>query len=224
MFFNILGCVNLQTTEDVLTQETDNTKLAAESEVETELDKTETVIKNEEKSKITSDGEHKKREDSILSLKDILNRVMTLDPFVDGMSDTDTGEAKKEENSEDQPEVSELAKNLENNTEILDTNSTNKNTTKTKKITCIGRNTTDGLDGVVKVINSTFLLQRLTFKNESEGNCVLVMFYAPWCMFCAKTAPHFNAVARAFPQLETVAVDAVQLNRYCNNLFIQVSG
>lgn len=60
----------------------------------------------------------------------------------------------------------------------------------------------------VKIVNSTELLEILNFsKNQKLSPCVLVMFYAPWCYFCAKTAPHYNALARAFPQLNILAVD-----------------
>ena len=81
------------------------------------------------------------------------------------------------------------------------------------KINCIGRNITSNESNLVRIINSTELLQRLSFKNESLGTCVVVMFYAPWCRFCASTAPVYNALARAFPQLDTLAIDAVHFSR-----------
>jgi len=57
-------------------------------------------------------------------------------------------------------------------------------------------------------------LEQLSFdKNHTVSDCVLVMFYAPWCHFCAATAPHYNAVARAFPQLEVLAVDTVHFSK-----------
>ena len=60
----------------------------------------------------------------------------------------------------------------------------------------------------VKVVNSTELLDILSLsKSQKSSACVLVMFYAPWCHFCAQTSPHYNALARAFPQLDILAVD-----------------
>ena len=61
----------------------------------------------------------------------------------------------------------------------------------------------------MKIVNSTELLEILNLsKSQSpQSQCVLVMFYAPWCHFCAATAPHYNALARVFPQLDVLAVD-----------------
>ncbi|XP_046557421.1 thioredoxin domain-containing protein 15-like [Haliotis rubra] len=95
-------------------------------------------------------------------------------------------------------------------------NSTAKNETdgsKKYKFQCIGRNITENTTLEVRLVNSTTLLEVLSFdKNRTTGDCVLVMFYAPWCQFCAKTAPHYNALARAYPQLEVLAVDAVHFS------------
>lgn len=78
-----------------------------------------------------------------------------------------------------------------------------------KKITCIPRNTTD-LSGPlsVKIVNSSELLQQLGSRNSTNGQCTIVLFYAPWCIFSAQVAPHYNALARAFPKLDVVAIDA----------------
>ncbi|XP_071106492.1 thioredoxin domain-containing protein 15-like [Haliotis cracherodii] len=95
-------------------------------------------------------------------------------------------------------------------------NSSAKNETdgsKKYKFQCIGRNVTENTTLEVRLVNSSTLLEVLSFdKNRTTGDCVLVMFYAPWCQFCAKTAPHYNALARAYPQLEVLAVDAVHFS------------
>ncbi|KAK7112177.1 thioredoxin domain-containing protein 15-like isoform X2 [Littorina saxatilis] len=84
---------------------------------------------------------------------------------------------------------------------------------KKTKFQCVGRNVTENTTATVRVVNSTILLELLSFdKNHTTADCVLVMFYAPWCHFCAATAPHYNAVARAFPQLEVLAVDTVHFS------------
>ncbi|XP_069124791.1 thioredoxin domain-containing protein 15-like [Argopecten irradians] len=91
---------------------------------------------------------------------------------------------------------------------------TNK-TDKKVRFQCSGRNYTDEnvTDFTVKIVNNTGLLNALNFdKNESVSDCVLVLFFAPWCPFCAKMAPNYNALARAFPQLEVLAVDAAQFS------------
>jgi len=38
--------------------------------------------------------------------------------------------------------------------------------------------------------------------------CSLTLFFAEWCDFSASAAPHYNALARAFPQLPLYAVDS----------------
>ncbi|RUS78583.1 hypothetical protein EGW08_013651 [Elysia chlorotica] len=73
--------------------------------------------------------------------------------------------------------------------------------------------------GKVKVVNSTELLDILSLsKSQKSSACVLVMFYAPWCHFCAQTAPQYNALARAFPQLDILAVDTSHFS-YLNARF-----
>jgi len=43
---------------------------------------------------------------------------------------------------------------------------------------------------------------------SSPAPCSLTLFFADWCQFSAAAAPHFNALARAFPQLPVHAVDS----------------
>ena len=103
------------------------------------------------------------------------------------------------------------------NVSVNDTAITNTTETgKKMKFECIGRNVTNNMNATVKIITSAKLLQLLSIdKNETENttDCIVVMFYAPWCKFCAKTAPHFNALARAFPQLDFLAVDTAQFSK-----------
>ena len=68
----------------------------------------------------------------------------------------------------------------------------------------------------VEVVGGAQLLELLAApKNESgkTRRCAVVLFYAPWCAFCAQIAPHFNALARAFPQLPIYAIDAMQFSK-----------
>ena len=86
------------------------------------------------------------------------------------------------------------------------------------KFQCSGKNSTSNTtdeEPVVEIVNGTVLIEMLSFnKNYTASDCVLVLFYAPWCHFCAQTAPHYNAMARAFPQLEVLAVDVAQFSKY----------
>ena len=77
-----------------------------------------------------------------------------------------------------------------------------------------------------RIVNASELLELVTSKiaepikednnstnTTSEGHCVFVMFYAPWCKFSAASAPHFNAIGRAFADIDVIAVDAFQFRR-----------
>lgn len=102
----------------------------------------------------------------------------------------------------------------EKNTTINGTDSAKKT-----RFQCSPKNISENTTGEVKIVNSTELLEILNFsKKQKVSLCVLVLFYAPWCHFCAKTAPHYNALARAFPQLDVLAVDTSHFS-YLNARF-----
>ena len=89
-------------------------------------------------------------------------------------------------------------------------------TEKKTKFTCIGKNMTlvENETAKVEIINNTRLVNLLSFdKNETSSDCILVLFFAPYCHFCAKIAASYNALARVYPQLEVVAVDAAQFSK-----------
>jgi len=68
---------------------------------------------------------------------------------------------------------------------------------------------------VVQLFNTSQLLSHLGSRANSSifGRCTVVLFYAPWCMFSVRLAPHYNALARAFPTLDVVAIDAYHFSR-----------
>lgn len=83
---------------------------------------------------------------------------------------------------------------------------------KKSKFTCVGKNYT-AENASVMIVNNTQLLSILSFdNNNTEGDCVLVLFFVPYCRFCAAMAPSFNALARVYPQLNIIAVDAAQFS------------
>uniref|UniRef100_A0A0B7B0Z0 Thioredoxin domain-containing protein n=1 Tax=Arion vulgaris TaxID=1028688 RepID=A0A0B7B0Z0_9EUPU len=101
----------------------------------------------------------------------------------------------------------------------LNTTSNGTDTIRKTRFQCAVKNITDNSTGEVKIVNSTELLEILNVsKNQKVSPCVLVMFYAPWCHFCARAAPHYNALARAFPQLDVLAVDTSHFS-YLNARF-----
>ena len=91
-------------------------------------------------------------------------------------------------------------------------------TPESRKIICRPRNVTaanetDLYVPMVKLVTSKELLNRLSITNDTYANCIVVMFYAPWCPFCAKVAPHFNALPQVFPQIDFMAIDAINYNK-----------
>jgi len=60
----------------------------------------------------------------------------------------------------------------------------------------------------------TTLLHEVLYSNPmlkdrgTPSNCSVVMFYATWCPFSAKAAPHFNALPRAYLPLRVAAIDS----------------
>lgn len=69
----------------------------------------------------------------------------------------------------------------------------------------------------VQLVNDTELLKftlpdpNITGK-DSIAKCVVVLFYSKQCPFSCGAAPHFNALARAFPDLKIVAINAMIYN------------
>ena len=61
----------------------------------------------------------------------------------------------------------------------------------------------------VEILNNSELLSFLALKQEGYiGRCIVVLFYTPYCVFSARIAPQYNALARLFPNLFILAVDA----------------
>lgn len=67
----------------------------------------------------------------------------------------------------------------------------------------------------VEIINGTTLGKLLQVNpdiasRDVEADCVLVLFFARACPFSAHAAPHFNALARSYPNIKMVALDALK--------------
>ena len=46
--------------------------------------------------------------------------------------------------------------------------------------------------------------------NRSQAAvCSITMFFASWCQFSAEAAPHFNALARVFPQIRSHSLSSL---------------
>lgn len=71
------------------------------------------------------------------------------------------------------------------------------------------------IEPIVEIINGSSLSKLLQVKpditsRDIEADCVLVLFYARACPFSAHAAPHFNALARSYPNVKMVALDALR--------------
>lgn len=92
-------------------------------------------------------------------------------------------------------------------------------TSVTRRIVCVEKtHSTSAVQNdvaAVQLFNSSQLLTHLGSRANTSvfGRCTVVLFYAPWCMFCVRLAPHYNALARAFPTLHVIAIDAYQFSR-----------
>ncbi|KYN08729.1 PREDICTED: thioredoxin domain-containing protein 15 [Cyphomyrmex costatus] len=98
-------------------------------------------------------------------------------------------------------------------------NVTNTVSTNTTKVNC----SSEKIYGPVEIVNATRLMELLILepgpsnrsRNDKDGKqlpgtCVLVLFYARWCVFSSQAAPHFNAIPRSFPHIKAVAIDAIK--------------
>ncbi|CAD5118322.1 DgyrCDS7035 [Dimorphilus gyrociliatus] len=81
-----------------------------------------------------------------------------------------------------------------------------------KRVKCNPKNITDFLNARTQVLNSSQSINTFSMNNRSGDVCVVVMFYANWCRFSAKAAPHYNALGRLFYNLDVVAIDGVHFN------------
>lgn len=110
--------------------------------------------------------------------------------------------------------------------EILETTNVslaNSTIPSTTKVNCL----TDKTYGPVELVNATRLRELLILESgpsnrtrndkngkQQPGTCVLVLFYARWCVFSSQAAPHFNALPRSFPHIKSVAIDAIKYQSF----------
>jgi hypothetical protein len=91
-------------------------------------------------------------------------------------------------------------------------NASNTNKTKTQ-IVCNVKNNTDNK---VQLVNGSQLSSTLTQSHSND--CFVVMFYASWCRFSGQLAPYYNALPRAFSQLDIFAIDLSKSLGYATSL------
>ena len=73
---------------------------------------------------------------------------------------------------------------------------------------CHNYTSSDTTLGSAQVLSVTPIkLQSIVENQNISNNCVMVMFYAPWCEHCVQFARRYNTVGRMFRELPVLAVD-----------------
>ncbi|XP_055608315.1 thioredoxin domain-containing protein 15 [Uranotaenia lowii] len=106
--------------------------------------------------------------------------------------------------------------------EIEDADGDSKNTYRKRplKVKCIlakGNGTLHIITSLKEVI-STLAPHGNSTKRSQAGSCVVMLFYTKTCIHSALMAPHYNALARHFPDLKVAAIDAFNFH-YLNTEF-----
>lgn len=146
---------------------------------------------------------------SFLSFRNFLNNLVN--PVLEELEKGEPGARSDIRMVNEVSQNQSVSNNATNASVPLTTEIKNKSEKKSK-FTCVGKNYT-AENASVMIVNNTQLLSILSFdNNNTEGDCVLVLFFVPYCRFCAAMAPSFNALARVYPQLNIIAVDAAQFS------------
>ena len=67
---------------------------------------------------------------------------------------------------------------------------------------CQLHNITENYTNQVQLVDNNYLMRAPT-----HFDCYILLFFARWCQFSVRFAPHFNALPRTFPGLDFVAYD-----------------
>ena len=112
---------------------------------------------------------------------------------------TDTNLSHTGKVSSDQLDASEV---------VLDTKSLNDNKNRRYKCELNHNIFPANQSGLVKAVLPEQFIKLI----NGSRSCILAVFFSPYCPFSVKMTPHINAVARNFPEVHVVAVNAL-LNR-----------
>lgn len=153
----------------------------------------------------------KESSQSFLSFRNFLNNLVN--PVLEELEKGEPG-ARSDIRMVNEVSQNQSVSNNATNASVPLTAEIKNKSEKKSKFTCVGKKYT-AENASVMIVNNTQLLSILSFdNNNTEGDCVLVLFFVPYCRFCAAMAPSFNALARVYPQLNIIAVDAAQFSKY----------
>jgi thiol-disulfide isomerase/thioredoxin len=68
-------------------------------------------------------------------------------------------------------------------------------------------------NGTLFLMNSLTDVMTLLAPNKNEpntGNCIVMLFFAKFCPGCQALIPHYNSLARNFPDVKVAALDALE--------------
>ncbi|GAB6028292.1 hypothetical protein CHUAL_002470 [Chamberlinius hualienensis] len=106
--------------------------------------------------------------------------------------------------------ITEDGEILSNTTAVSETSEVNKTSgaVRFKKVKCTPRNETN-INLTVQIVSGIWPTALQNSPGESNsGLCYAVLYYTPSCHFSAVASPHYNALARIFPDVLCLAVNA----------------
>jgi len=191
------------------------TSLGEEVEMEDNIDTDETASSYKEE-KNHSEAIQRILRDFEKTLEDNKKLFDKSDQETIESDDTNTTEPITLETEES---VSETSSTMDN----LTLSTTDSSTTRNKMVCNNSLSHIDDLlpqrspNSTVQLVNGSYYQAVLALEyNSSVVNrttsaiCSLTLFFADWCDFSALAAPHYNALARAFPHMDLYAVDSGQ--------------
>ena len=139
--------------------------------------------------------------------------TVTLEDVEDAVSDTGVSRSSEDMEAEVKADVSETTA-----APVTEEEGGGDNATSRSRLAC---NNTGALNVTEVMLVNASLYQTLLYEehNASVTNrsqsaiCSITLFFASWCEFSAAAAPHYNALARVFPQMRYHQTENVD----CNN-------
>ena len=127
--------------------------------------------------------------------------TVTLEDVEDAVSDTGVSRSSEDMEAEVKADVSETTA-----APMTEEEGGGDNSTSRSRLAC---NNTGALNVTEVMLVNASLYQTLLYEehNASVTNrsqsaiCSITLFFASWCEFSAAAAPHYNALARVFPQM-----------------------
>lgn len=138
--------------------------------------------------------------------KDIEHEI-EIEPF-DSSIDHDSVDVKLEKShpKEHENETSSITIVSNETVETFIASQSQQSSQQNQQANCLSTNLTAARsENKVKLVNGSYLTRLLS--ESAPHECFLVLFYVPWCPFSARLAPFYNALPKAFLNLDILAFD-----------------